>query len=298
MKSQSLISIIIPTYNRATVLQRALESVVAQTHTNWEALVVDSYSDDNTDFVVEAFKDSRIKLIKIRNPGVIAASRNVGIANARGEYVAFLDSDDWWSKRKLEESLKFLQRGADLVYHELYLVTRTKQRLFWRRVRARSLKSPVFEDLIANGNALANSSVVARSTLLASAQPLSEDRDLIGYEDYEYWLRLAKLSERFQRIPIVLGYYWAGGGSVSNPERTIGCLAAIAKRYPTVQTDNTGQRDSVWFNYASGRAHYRLGLYERAKTNLDRIRWRAPVTIAVKAHWMRFWINFKHQQGT
>jgi glycosyltransferase involved in cell wall biosynthesis len=298
MKSHPLVSIVIPTYNRARVLQLALKSVVAQTHQNWEALVVDSYSDDNTDSVVEAFQDSRIKLIQIRNDGVIAASRNVGIANAKGDYVAFLDSDDWWSPRKLEESLKFLERGADLVYHDLYLVTRTTQRFFWRRVRTRALKSPVIEDLIASGNALTNSSVVVRSALLGSSEGLSEDRDLIGYEDYDLWLRLAKLSDRFERIPMVLGYYWAGGGSVTNPERTIGCLAAIAKRYPAITTDRAGQRDSVWFNYANGRAHYRLDLYERAKASLDRIGWRAPLSIAVKTYWMRFWINFRHRQGT
>ena len=292
MKPNSLISIVIPTYNRARDLQRALKSVVGQTHQNWEALVVDNSSEDNTESVVAAFNDSRIKLSRIHNNGVIAASRNAGIANAAGEYVAFLDSDDWWSKYKLHESLKRLEQDADLVYHDLFLVTRKSQRVFWRRARTRALKSPAFEDLIANGNALTNSSVVVRRSLLVSANGLSEDRDLIGYEDYDLWLRLAKLTDRFERIPKVLGYYWAGGGSVTTPERTLGCLTAIARRYPAIATNHSSRNNSVWFDYAWGRAHYRVGSYEAARSSLERVAWTAPLSIAAKAQWMRFWIRF------
>src|SRR3989338_2810117 len=99
-----IVSIVIPTYNRACDLERALKSVLAQTYSNWEALVVDNHSSDNTDDVVKSLNDSRLKLFKIHNDGVIAASRNAGVKHATGEYIAFLDSDDWWMPQKLEES--------------------------------------------------------------------------------------------------------------------------------------------------------------------------------------------------
>lgn len=89
-----LVSIVIPTYNRAQDLERALKSLLAQTFCDWEALIVDNYSKDNTDELIKSFNDPRMKLFKIHNQGVIAASRNVGIKNAKGGYVAFLDSDD------------------------------------------------------------------------------------------------------------------------------------------------------------------------------------------------------------
>ena len=122
-----IVSVVIPTYNRELFLSRALISVVDQSFTRWEAIVVDNHSQDNTDEVIQNFKDSRIKLFKIHNRGVIAASRNLGVRAACGEWIAFLDSDDWWSPIKLERSLQFLNSGADIVYHDLFIVKNEKQ---------------------------------------------------------------------------------------------------------------------------------------------------------------------------
>ena len=97
-----LVSIIIPTYNRANDLKRALQSVFDQTFTDWEILVVDNHSIDETDSLIKSFNDPKIKLLKIHNEGVIAKSRNLGFKHALGEYIAFLDSDDWWKPKKLE----------------------------------------------------------------------------------------------------------------------------------------------------------------------------------------------------
>ena len=94
-----IVSIVIPTYNREQFLSRALISVVSQSFTSWEAIVVDNYSEDNTEQVIEDFGDSRIKLLKIHNRGIIAASRNIGIKTSKGKWIAFLDSDDF---RKLD----------------------------------------------------------------------------------------------------------------------------------------------------------------------------------------------------
>jgi glycosyltransferase involved in cell wall biosynthesis len=121
---KGLVSVVIPTYNHAHFLGQTLRSVIDQTYTCWEAIVVDNHSSDNTDAVVASLGDPRIQLFKIHNQGVIAASRNMGIRHARGEWVAFLDSDDWWSSRKLELSLAGLQQGADLVYHDVWIVGR------------------------------------------------------------------------------------------------------------------------------------------------------------------------------
>ena len=161
-----LVSIIIPTYNRAEDLKRALQSVFDQTFTDWEVLVVDNHSIDETDSLIKSFSDPKIKLFKIHNAGVIAASRNLGLKHALGEYIAFLDSDDWWLPKKLEESIKYMSHGADVVYHDLFYVKKPGQRFNWRRTWRRKLKSPVFYDLIENGNTLINSSVVVRKKLL------------------------------------------------------------------------------------------------------------------------------------
>ena len=85
-----LISIIIPTYNRGHIIGLALQSVIEQTYNNWEALVVDNYSIDNTEDIVNNFNDPRIRMLKINNNGVIAASRNLGIKNLLENILLFL----------------------------------------------------------------------------------------------------------------------------------------------------------------------------------------------------------------
>ena len=97
------VSIVIPTYNQANLLKLALESVRAQTESDWEAVIVNNFSEDHTREVVQAFDDQRLRLIDFRNHGVIGASRNRGIKESRSEWVAFLDSDDLWESEKLEK---------------------------------------------------------------------------------------------------------------------------------------------------------------------------------------------------
>ncbi len=279
MKS-SLVSIVIPTYNRAGDLERALKSVFAQTYSNWEVLIIDNHSTDNTDDVVNNFKDSRVKLFKIHNLGMIAASRNLGIKYAEGEYIAFLDSDDWWTPRKLDESLKYLERGVDVIYHDLFTVTKTNQRFFWKKASTRGLKSPVFEDLIVRGNALNNSSVVIRKNFLLEIGPFPEDTIMNPICDYAAWLHVAKHTENFRRIPKTLGYLWIGGGNVTTPERTITSLDHFESFYEN-DLKNLSQ-NALWFHYAKGRAHYRLGSYEAAQKKLGLVLFQ-PVTFKLKA---------------
>lgn len=282
-----LVSIVIPTYNRARDLDRALKFVVAQTYTNWEALIVDNHSSDNTNDVVNRFNDSRMRLFKIHNKGVIAASRNLGIKHALGEYIAFLDSDDWWTPRKLEESLKYLGQGADIVYHDLFLVSQPGQRVFWRKERGRRLKTPVFDDLIVNGSALNNSSVVVRKSILQEIGGLSEDINLVAIEDYDAWLRIARITEKFRRMPKTLGYWWAGGGNMSGPERTIKCLETFEEIYAS-DIDRVRTGGGIWWlNYDKGEAYYSLGSYAMAMKHLKQFNWKQiRLRSMTKALWM------------
>jgi glycosyltransferase involved in cell wall biosynthesis len=287
-----LVSIIIPTYNRARDIERALKSVLAQTYPNWEALIVDNYSSDNTDDVVKGFNDTRMRLFKIHNDGVVAASRNEGIKHAIGEYIAFLDSDDWWLPRKLEVSLQYLKQGADVVYHDLFVATKARQRLFLKIERTRDLRHPAFDDLIVNGNGLLNSGVVVRKDLLHAINGLSEDRNLIAAEDYDAWLRIAKFGGTFRRIPKTLGYYWKGGGNLSNPDRLFENLGAIEERYADAILEVGAHHSIYWIAYVKGRAHYLLASYGAARRNLEFIRWRdAPLSIFIKSRWMLLLIN-------
>ena len=284
----SLVSIIIPTYNRALDLHRALKSVMNQTYPHWECLIIDNHSIDNTDATVHSFCDSRIKLFKVHNHGVIAISRNEGIRQAKGKYIAFLDSDDWWLPLKLKASVDYLEQGLDLVYHDLYRVSKPNQRLLLRKVNTRDVTAPVFDDLICNGNALSNSSVVVRRELLSRIKGLTENPCFVGIEDYQGWLEISKLTEKFKRIPNTLGYYWAGGGNTSNPERTINNLSAFETYYADDIYRLVKNADLSWLHYSKGRAFYRVGAYSKAKHMLDRLSLKnSPFFIVIKLIWMK-----------
>jgi len=109
----STVSAIVPTYDRAEVLGRAIDSVLAQTHTDVEVVVVDDASTDGTPAVVERRRDPRLTYVAHEENRGAPAARNTGIRHAEGEYVAFLDSDDEWRPRKLERQLERLDERGD-----------------------------------------------------------------------------------------------------------------------------------------------------------------------------------------
>ncbi|EOQ98045.1 glycosyltransferase-like protein, family 2 [Leptospira wolbachii serovar Codice str. CDC] len=229
---QPLVSIVVPTYNNGHLIYRAIDSIISQTFKNWEIIIIDNYSTDNTISLVEEYRGiCNIKFFQIHNGGVIAKSRNLGIQNSSGDYIAFLDSDDWWLPTKLEKSINYLKSGSDIVYHDLRLFGKNGEFVFFNKAKTRNLKKPVSHDLIFNGNGINNSSVVVRKSILERVGFLSEEADLFAWEDFDYWIRISKITENFGRIPECLGFYWVGGGNVSNPKRTIKILEMIKSKF-------------------------------------------------------------------
>lgn len=109
LSEEPLVSVIIPTYNRASIILRTIESVMAQTYQNLEIIIADDCSKDNTEEVVKAIQDKRIRYIRnVKNQGA-SITRNNGVEAGKGEYVAFLDSDDVWLPNKIELQLPLLQ---------------------------------------------------------------------------------------------------------------------------------------------------------------------------------------------
>lgn len=279
-----LISIIIPAYNHAHFLPRAINSVKAQTYRNWEVIIVDNNSTDNTDEVLSLFVNQRIKTYKINNDGIIARSRNLGIERANGKYIAFLDSDDWWAPKKLEKSMAQLLLGADLVFHGLYMVENNKFFSFpFRRVTSRNLKKNVFDDLIKQGNGIPNSSVVTKTEILKKIGLLNESKDFIGWEDYDLWLRLAHENYKFVRLRGTLGYYWWGGNNMSSPHRTIKNCMSFCSTY----IKDSKFEVPMWVTYNLGRSFFLLKDFELAKKNLKNIYfWKTPIMLWFKTRVM------------
>lgn len=281
------ISVVIPTYNRADTLGRCINSLINQTFKDFEVIVCDDGSTDNTaDLIADINHTLNIAYHYMPNSGRPACPRNYGIRMARSPYVAFLDSDDWWTPDKLEKSLQYLATGADIVYHDMYLVRNEGGRIF-RRMGSRKLFNPVFLDLLSNGNALCNSSVIVRKKLLEDIGLIMEDSNLRVVEDYDTWLRISRLTEKFVKVPGVLGYYWTGGGNITNPSALMLGMRAIEKRY-----FNDMSSPSWPFSYVYGRCSYLLRDFDAAFPHLWRTAKIAPLSNRARAIWMLLMMIF------
>ena len=118
---EELVSIIIPVFNREKTIGESIKSILEQTYSNFELIIVDDHSNDNSIKVAKSLNDPRIKIISHKvNKGACAA-RNTGIEKASGKYIAFNDSDDLWRKEKLEKQiLTIKESGADVVFCQMY----------------------------------------------------------------------------------------------------------------------------------------------------------------------------------
>ena len=265
-KSSQLVSIIIPTYNHASYLDRALRCVLDQTYENWEAIVIDNYSTDNTQEIISKYKDKRVKYLKIRNNGIIAKSRNKGILASKGNWIAFLDSDDWWIPRKLELCMKYINNN-DLIYHDLKIKYSNRRNLLNRIVKTRKLKKPILIDLLVNGNAICNSSVIVKKQILQKIGLIDESYDLVASEDYNAWIRISSLTDKFLYLPKKLGYYFIHNQSVSKKNTSTSFRKATVEFLSLL---NKEQRLKLNANikYFSARFNYLNNNYAKARGDL------------------------------
>jgi glycosyltransferase involved in cell wall biosynthesis len=208
-----VVSVVMPTYNQAHFLRSAVRSVLDQDYSRWELLIINNFSDDNTLEIIEGFPDPRIRCENFRNEGIIAASRNRGIRLSRGEFVAFLDSDDLWYPAKLSTCLRAMGGGTDAVYHGM--------RIMEDGIPAGQLvPSPPEKDLhralLFQGKPpIATSSVIIRKQCLTEVGGFCEDREIVSAEDYDLWLRLSKHGTRFLPLREILGEYRVHRGNAS-----------------------------------------------------------------------------------
>ena len=266
-KTNTLVSIVVPTYNHSIYLKRALESIINQTYENWEVIVIDNHSTDNTFEVIANFKNNRIKYLKVHNKGIIAISRNIGIKSANGEWIAFLDSDDWWTRDKLEICIQSINEKVDFIYHDLEIIA-NKSKIFSRKkIKSRKLKKPVLIDLLTEGNAIGNTSVFVRKKFLDEINGIDESKELVAAEDYNTWLRIAKLTDQFVYLKKRLGYYLVHDQSVSKKDMSIPARYAI-KEFSGLLTQYQKTKQEAFLKYISGRFNFLNLNYKKSMKEL------------------------------
>lgn len=204
-----LVSVIIPTYNRAHFLGHALQSILNQTYTNLEAIVIDNYSIDNTEEIIEKFEDSRIKYFKIHNNGVIAESRNFGFSKAKGDLIAFLDSDDWWEESKLEKQIPlFNDSEVGLVYGNFWVVNERRNKPN-KIAHCQNLPEGRVLDKLLEENVVGMLTMVVRRSALQGLENIFDTRYHL-IDDFDLVVRLAAKC-KFACIQTPVAFYrWHG----------------------------------------------------------------------------------------
>jgi glycosyltransferase involved in cell wall biosynthesis len=225
------VSVIMPTYNRAHLVDRAIQSVLNQTFQDFEIIVINNYSKDNTIDVINSFNDKRIKLINFRNNGIIAKSRNQGLMKSAGDYIAFLDDDDIWEPEKLEKQIEVLRNAPEAVgavYTGMILLD--KQGRIIKKVIPK-YRGNIFYLLLTKSYIDSASALVVKKECFEHVGFFDESEDLGVGDDWDMWIRIAQ-HYKFNFIPEVLvKIYFHGKNITTNTPLTIKRHKAITAKY-------------------------------------------------------------------
>lgn len=181
-----LVSVIIPTYNRGWTLCEAIDSVLAQDYSRVEIIVVDDGSSDNTPEILDNYRD-KIKVLRQENQGVSAA-RNVGIKASTGEFVALLDSDDVWQKKKLTEQIAFFKNNPDAQICQTEEIWIRNGKRVNPKIKHKKPSGMIFEASL-HLCLVSPSAVMMRRTIFEKYGYF--DESLPACEDYDLWLRIS-----------------------------------------------------------------------------------------------------------
>lgn len=189
-----MISVIMPTYNHANYIVEAVQSVLQQTYPWLELIIVDNFSTDHTQQLIENFSDPRIRYYQFCNHGVIAASRNFGVTKSSGQWLAFIDSDDIWLENKLAQQIAYLQDKAVVAVATNFTVFGD---VMYAHKTLRFSPKDIFKDLTYDDLVLESpvptSSYLVRKADFLQVAGFDEQRDYICIEDWDLWLRLCRL---------------------------------------------------------------------------------------------------------
>lgn len=276
------ISVVIATYNRAALVRRAVESVLAQQADEVDVVVVDDGSTDDTERVVRAFGHP-VRYVS-RDNGERGAARNTGIAAAYGDTIAFLDSDDEWLPGHLERINAVFDSASDigLVYSGAEFFDDSTGRVFFVGPTEAIQGDPVVTAAVANPFAL--SATAVRRGVLREVDGFDEDRALSGAEDWELWLRCLTVTRAAFAPGIGARLHFHGNNTVGDPvrmERAFRVAKAKMLAHPAVVDRLAGHERAVAAGLAVmvGRAYLATGDRRGARQRLFHEVARSPALL-------------------
>jgi len=229
-ESHPEVSVIIPTFNRAHTLSRAVESVLEQDFREFEVIIIDDASGDDTQKVVHSFNDPRIKYIRLDKNLGAAAARNVGISSSRGKYIAFQDSDNIWMAGKLRKQIEIftqLPGRVGVLYSGILRISRNKRE--YVPDFGEKLKSGDIRVALLRKNFIDLSAAVVRRKCFHILGMF--DEDLPCYQDWELWIRLSQDFEFYYLDEVHVAAYYSEDSISINPYKQIDALRRILKKH-------------------------------------------------------------------
>lgn len=194
---KGLVSIIIPAYNREETIKRAIDSVLCQTYSDMEVIVVDDGSTDNTVKIVREYQDKRVQIICQKERGGANKARNIGIANAKGEYIAFQDSDDEWLPDKLRSQIDLMEREKfQACYCAHSLIESGKEAVTIPPDYQDIDKYQVhLQEILRKYNVIGTPTLVVKHELLRRLGTQYFDEEMFRLQDYDFVIRIDKVAE-------------------------------------------------------------------------------------------------------
>jgi len=201
------VSVIIPTYNRASLIGRAIKSVLNQTYQKFEIIIVDDGSTDKTEEIIKSFKDERVRYIRNEKNKGASAARNIGIRFARGGYIAFQDSDDEWLPEKLEKQMKVFEITAEkvgVVYSGFWRIKNNKK-IYIPSNKITKKEGYIHKEILRE-NFVTTQVVIIKKKCFKKAGMF--DERLPRLQDWELWIRISKFYEfKYIDEPLVISYH-------------------------------------------------------------------------------------------
>ena len=228
------VSVIIPTYNRAHLLERSIQSVLDQTYQDFELIVVDDGSTDNTEEIVARFGDDRIRYIRRnQSSGSPAAPTNTGIKAARGEYIAIQDSDDEWLPGKLEKQMQVFNNAlarVGIVYTDMWRISEDGKKRYWHSPRIMPEEGIVFRDALGY-----RVMYIGTQTLVIKKECFDKaglfDEKIPNFIDTELLIRMSRYYYFFHIEEPMVNYFTTARSISLNRESDIRARKLILEKY-------------------------------------------------------------------
>ena len=242
--THSLVSIIMPTYNREKTIKRAIDSLINQTYQNIEIIIVDDGSSDNTVSIINQYKDKRIKLFVLKENMGANYARNLGLKEAKGEFITFQDSDDEAHLDKVEKLHGFLLNNkCDVVFCNVQVKKRNK---FTSLIKKQINDNEIFDKLL-YGNFISMESLFGYKKVFVNE---SFDNELVRFHDWDLVIRLAK-NYSLKHLNIVLENVYVQNDSITrNNSKGVKGLQQILNKY-----------NELFNNKQLARLYCRIGMF-------------------------------------